>query len=138
MKLADTDPTDVPFWERSVALRMRELDGYALLGTKDVSGADGTRGRELTASFCRAHPAIARRFAEVTFTSDNRSDLAGVQTPTLVMQCTDDVIAPLSAGRFVHEHLPNSTFVQMAAAGHTPNLTAADETTRLIREYLRL
>jgi hypothetical protein len=48
VKLADTDPTDVAFWERSVALRMRELDGYALVGTKDVSGADGTRGRELT------------------------------------------------------------------------------------------
>jgi hypothetical protein len=48
VKLADTDPTDVAFWERSVALRMRELDGYALVGTKDVSGADGVRGRELT------------------------------------------------------------------------------------------
>ena len=48
IKLADTDPVDVAFWERSVALRMRELDGYALLGATDVVGADGVKGRELT------------------------------------------------------------------------------------------
>ena len=33
-------------------------------------------GAELTASFCRTDPAIARRFARVTFLSDNRADLA--------------------------------------------------------------
>ncbi len=93
-------------------------------------------GEELTASFCRTDPAIARQFAEVTFTSDNRADLARVQTPALVLQCADDVIAPTAAGRFVHEHLPHSTFRQMVATGHTPNLTAPRETARLISEYL--
>lgn len=48
IKLESTDPVDVAFWERSVALRMRELDGYALVGTRDVVGADGAAGRELT------------------------------------------------------------------------------------------
>lgn len=45
-------------------------------------------GEELTAGFCRTDPEIARRFAEVTFRSDNRADLARVTTPTLVLQCT--------------------------------------------------
>ena len=94
-------------------------------------------GRALTESFCRADPAIARRFAEVTFTSDNRADLAAVTTPALVLQCRDDAIAPDTAGRYVADHLANSTFVRMQATGHTPNLTAPDETTRLIRDYLK-
>jgi sigma-B regulation protein RsbQ len=93
-------------------------------------------GRELTASFCRADPGIARRFAEVTFRSDNRADLPAVLTPTLVLQCSDDAIAPESAGRYVADHLPRSTFVRMRATGHTPNLTAPEETIRLIKEYL--
>ncbi len=48
VKLEDTDPVDVAFWERSVALRMRELDGYALVSATDVVGGDGVKGRELT------------------------------------------------------------------------------------------
>jgi sigma-B regulation protein RsbQ len=32
-------------------------------------------GEELTASFCRTDPEVARRFARVTFLSDNRADL---------------------------------------------------------------
>ena len=40
-------PNDVAFWERSVALRMREMDGYALVEAKDVRGPGGAAGREL-------------------------------------------------------------------------------------------
>ncbi|WP_375498625.1 alpha/beta fold hydrolase [uncultured Jatrophihabitans sp.] len=102
-----------------------------------TGNADEPRfGEELAASFCRTDPAIARQFAEVTFTSDSRADLARVHTPTLVLQCADDAIAPATAGRYVHEHLPHSTFRQMAATGHTPNLTAPEETARLIVEFL--
>ena len=38
-------------------------------------------GDELTNSFCRTDPEIARHFARVTFTSDNRADLADVRVP---------------------------------------------------------
>ena len=37
---------------------------------------------------------IAAHFARVTFLSDNRADLPRLQTPTLILQCTDDMIAP--------------------------------------------
>ncbi|WNB86863.1 alpha/beta hydrolase [Cellulomonas sp. ATA003] len=71
-----------------------------------IAGPDNpVTGAELTASFCRADPAIARRFAEVTFRSDNRSDLAGVGVPTLVLQVADDAIAPPTVGRYVHEQI---------------------------------
>ncbi len=91
---------------------------------------------ELTASFCRTDPEVARRFARVTFLSDNRADLPGVTVPTLVLQCTDDVIAPEAVGRYVHAAIPGSHLTQLAATGHCPHLSAPAETTAAIRAFL--
>jgi sigma-B regulation protein RsbQ len=93
-------------------------------------------GAELTNSFCRTDPEIARHFARVTFTSDNRDDLATVSVPTLVLQCADDVIAPDVVGSYVHEHIAGSTLVRLAATGHCPNLSAPEETTAAIAAFL--
>ena len=93
-------------------------------------------GEELTNSFCRADPQIAKQFATVTFTSDNRADLAAVTIPTLIIQCSDDVIAPEPVGQFVHAQIAGSTLVQLAATGHCPNLSAPDETVAAIRSFL--
>jgi len=93
-------------------------------------------GDELTNSFCRTDPAIARHFARVTFMSDNRDDLRRVVTPTLVLQCTDDIIAPTAVGEYVHAALPNSEIVFMSAKGHCPNLSAPEETVEAIRRFI--
>ncbi len=93
-------------------------------------------GEELTNSFCRTDPEIAAHFARVTFGSDNRDDLARVTVPTLVLQCSDDVIAPVEVGRFVHAALPDGTFRQLDATGHCPNLSAPAETIDAIRSFL--
>lgn len=94
-------------------------------------------GRQLTESFCTVDPAIARHFARVTFLSDNRRDFSAVRTPTLVLQCSDDVIAPASVGRYVHEQISTSRLVQLTATGHCPNLSAPDELVEEIRAFLR-
>lgn len=94
-------------------------------------------GQELTESFCRVDPAIARHFARVTFLSDNRSDLPLVTTPTLVLQCTDDPIAPLPVGSYVHEQIAGSEFVVLTATGHCPNLSDPGQVSEAIRAYLR-
>jgi sigma-B regulation protein RsbQ len=91
---------------------------------------------ELTNSFCRTDPEIAASFARVTFLGDNRGDLERVRTPALVLQSSDDVIAPLPVGRYVHEHLPDSRFVLLDATGHCPNLSAPDETVAAIKTFL--
>jgi sigma-B regulation protein RsbQ len=91
---------------------------------------------ELEERFCAIDPAIARQFAEVTFLSDNRADLAGVTVPSLVLQCSDDAIAPQPVGHYLRDHLPRSTFHQLAATGHCPHLSHPDETTDAIRRYL--
>lgn len=92
-------------------------------------------GDELTESFCRTDPAIAAHFARVTFLSDNRLDLQAVTVPTLVLQCSDDVIAPEPVGRYVAERIPGSSFHQLAAKGHCPNLSDPDELAAAIKAY---
>jgi sigma-B regulation protein RsbQ len=93
-------------------------------------------GTELTNSFCRADPEIAAQFARVTFLSDSRSDLPQMSVPSLVLQCADDAIAPQAVGEYVHRQLPDSRFVQLAATGHCPNLSAPEETIAAMREFL--
>ena len=93
-------------------------------------------GAELTGSFCRTDPQIARQFARVTFLSDNRADLPKLRTPSLVLQCSDDVIAPLVVGEYVHASLPGSDMVVLNATGHCPNLSAPEETIAAMKAYL--
>jgi sigma-B regulation protein RsbQ len=93
-------------------------------------------GAELTESFCRTNPAIARQFARVTFLSDNRADLDRVDTPTLVLQCRDDVIAPVSVGRYVAERMPGAQLEVLDATGHCPNLSAPEVTAAAITRFL--
>jgi sigma-B regulation protein RsbQ len=93
-------------------------------------------GAELTNSFCRTDPEIARHFARVTFLSDNRDDLSRVGVPTLILQCSEDVIAPQVVGEYVHQRMPDSRLVQLAATGHCPNLSAPAETVAAIKSFL--
>lgn len=92
--------------------------------------------RELEESFCSTDPKIARQFAEATFYSDNRSDLPNVKVPSLIMQCSEDAIAPLDVGDYLSRHLAHSTLRVMQATGHCPHMSHPEETIRLIKEYL--
>jgi sigma-B regulation protein RsbQ len=91
---------------------------------------------ELTESFCSTDPEIASRFARATFLSDNRADLAGVDIPSLILQCSDDLIAPNAVGEFVHRNMRGSTLRLMKATGHCPHMSHPEETIRLIKDYL--
>ena len=93
-------------------------------------------GAELTNSFCRTDPEIAKKFARVTFLSDNRDDLLKLRTPALILQCSDDVIAPAVVGDYVHQHTAGSTLVHLNATGHCPNLSAPEETIDAMKAWL--
>ena len=94
-------------------------------------------GERLTKSFCATDPEIAREFARVTFYSDNRKDLPNVTARTLILQCQQDIIAPEAVGEYVHSNLPNSEYRLLKATGHCPNLSAPDEVTNAIRDFLK-
>ncbi|MEU3290281.1 alpha/beta hydrolase [Streptomyces longwoodensis] len=93
-------------------------------------------GDELKNSFCATDPDMARVFARTTFLSDSRDDLKTVSVPTLVLECTQDVIAPREVGAFVHRSIPGSTLVTLEATGHCPHLSAPEATNAAIRSFL--
>ena len=93
-------------------------------------------GDELTASFCRTDPEIARRFARTTFLSDNRADLSRVTVPTLVLQCRNDAIAPPAVGEYVRDTIPGASYVLLEATGHCPNLSAPEVTADAIAAFV--
>lgn len=92
--------------------------------------------QELHNSFCRMNPDIARAFARVTFLSDNRDDLPKVRTRSLLLQVTNDVIAPVSVGDYMHRRLPQNELVLLNTRGHCPHLSAPRETIAAISTWL--
>jgi sigma-B regulation protein RsbQ len=113
--------------------------GWAhFLGPAIVKNPDRPElGEELAESFCSTDPVVARRFAEATFLSDNRADLPLVKVPSLILQCSDDMVAPLEVGEYVHRETPGSTMSVMKATGHCPHLSHPEETIELMRAYLQ-
>ncbi|WP_167160780.1 alpha/beta hydrolase [Streptomyces sp. MBT27] len=93
-------------------------------------------GDELKNSFCATDPEMARVFARTTFLSDSREELKSVQVPTLVLECTQDAIAPREVGAFVHRAIAGSTLITLDATGHCPHLSAPEATNAAILGFL--
>jgi sigma-B regulation protein RsbQ len=116
----------------------RNQPGWAnyLAGVVAKNPEQPALAEELEASFCAMDPPIARRFAAATFLADNRVDLQNCDKPTLIIQTTQDAVAPLEVGEYVHKQLVNSTFEKMNATGHCPHMSHPKETIDLINQYL--
>jgi sigma-B regulation protein RsbQ len=106
--------------------------GPAIMGNGDRPAL----GQEMIDSFCATDLEVARQFAHLTFYGDNRLDLAKSQTPALVIQSLDDLIAPIEVGHYVAQHTPNSTFQLISATGHCPHISAPVETIKVLKDYL--
>jgi sigma-B regulation protein RsbQ len=91
---------------------------------------------ELTNSFCRTDPDIAKHFARTTFLSDNRADLERLSAPTLILQCSDDIIAPMSVGEYMQRAMPNATLHVIENVGHCPHLSEPEASARAIDAFL--
>lgn len=91
---------------------------------------------ELTNSFCRNDPEIAKHFARVTFTSDHRADVPKSAVPALILQCSDDLVAPVAVGQFLHRHLPSSTLHIIENVGHCPHMSAPTASSSAIDQFL--
>lgn len=93
---------------------------------------------DLEATFCSIDPVMARQFAEVTFLADNRADVGNVSVPSLLLQVSDDVVAPMAVGQYLHDRLPENTLRIIEGTGHCPHVSHPVETTRLMLEFLRV
>lgn len=111
-------------WARSLAPQIMNADN------------GGELTDELTESFCSIEPEIAKQFARVTFLADNREDLPLVPVPSLTIQSSDDMIAPMSVGQYIHEHTPNNTLKVIEAHGHCPHMSHPAETIEAIKNFL--
>ena len=103
-----------------------------IMGTPDQPEFE----QELTNSFCRTDPDIARHFGRVTFLSDHRTDAKLLQHPALVMQCSDDIVAPNAVGQWLKRNMKRSELAVMKAKGHCPHLSAPAETIAVMRSFL--
>ncbi len=92
---------------------------------------------ELVASFCRTNPEIAKQFARVTFTADNRNDLRNLNAPVLIVQSSDDFVAPLVVGEYLQKQLPNAMLRVVENTGHCPHLSAPCASATAMDEFLR-
>ena len=93
-------------------------------------------GLELTNSFCRTDPEIAKQFARVTFLSDVRSLVPKLGAPTLILQCHDDLIAPVTVGEFLARQLPRATLSVISNVGHCPHLSSPGASADAIDAFL--
>lgn len=93
-------------------------------------------GEELTGSFCRSDPQFARQFARVTFMSDHRKDVTRITTKTLILQCSQDLIAPVQVGDFLHQAIVGSTLRVIGNIGHCPHMSAPSACIDAINDFL--
>lgn len=91
---------------------------------------------ELSSSFCRMAPDVAKHFAQATFLSDLRGELAGLRVPTLIVQCSDDALAPAAIGEYLQFQWPHARFTRLRATGHCPHMSAPRETASVLRQFL--
>jgi sigma-B regulation protein RsbQ len=118
-------------------LAQNQMGWAATMAPTIMGNADRPElSQELEASFCRSDPAIAAAFARVTFTSDNRPDLAKVRARTLVLQCKEDAIAPIRVGEYVRDAIADSELVLLDATGHCPNLSAPEQVIEAISAFV--
>lgn len=92
--------------------------------------------KELAASLGRMDRRVVRSFARTIFLSDHRADLARITVPSLILQSTGDIIAPLVAGEYVHRQISGSRLLMLDATGHCPHLSAPEETILALRSFL--
>ncbi len=130
------------FTRRDIESLLETLEGNYLGWSSNMAPAimgapeQPELGVELTNSFCRTDPEIAKQFARVTFLSDTRADLARLTTPTLIVQCNDDIIAPLAVGDYMHRQLPHSTLSVIDNVGHCPHLSSPGPVAAAIDAFL--
>lgn len=92
--------------------------------------------KDLEDRFCSTDPLFANTFAKACFFTDNRKEITKATVPSLILQCSEDVIAPRVVGEYLHANMPNSTIAYMNAIGHCPHMSDPEETIFLIKNYL--
>lgn len=93
--------------------------------------------KELDDRMCHSDPAITIDFAKAAFLADHRNDLPKLKMPSLIMQCSEDILAPVQVGEYMQKNMPQSTLRIMKATGHCPHISAPEETIEIMKQFLK-
>jgi sigma-B regulation protein RsbQ len=90
----------------------------------------------LAESFCTTDPDIAKRFARVTFLSDNRADLQNLSVPSLTIQCQDDFLTSEITANYILQNTPGNQLVLLESSGHCPHISDPTGVINSIRKFI--
>ena len=90
----------------------------------------------LTESFCSTDPEIAKKFARVTFMSDNRGDLSSLTLPSLTIQCQEDSLTSKEVAEYIQQHTMNNDIVMLDSKGHCPHLSDPEGVITAIKGFI--
>ncbi|WP_316806398.1 alpha/beta hydrolase [Pedobacter agri] len=86
--------------------------------------------------FEETEPSIALAFAMATFKADYRHQIKNLRVPSLTLQSSNDMMAPQSAGEYIHQNTRDNFLVVMKATGHFPHISEPKETIREIKDFI--
>src|SRR5437660_5330582 len=83
-----------------------------------------------------ASPGDAEDLMRMNTLIDIRDILPAIRVPTLVIHARGDRIAPIEAGRYLAEHIPNARLLELDSKDHWPYFGDADQVLGEIQEFL--
>ena len=112
--------------------------GWSAMMAPLIMGTDNSKdlGDSLQASFCATDPSIARKFARVTFLSDNRADLGGLEIPSLTIQCKDDFLTSADIAEYINRHMSLNKIALLESSGHCPHLSDPEGVINAIKSFI--
>ncbi|HEX2913486.1 MAG TPA: alpha/beta hydrolase [Chloroflexia bacterium] len=82
-------------------------------------------------------PAQAARLLETLYSIDiSAEQLRQITIPTLLIHGTSDPFGPVSAGKYMATHLPNSQLALIEGGGHVCAITRSDQVNEAIEKFI--
>ena len=102
------------------------------------SPSDDARHRSWWARYLRmaASPAMAQKVIRMNMRMDIRDQLPMIGQPTLILHRIDDSWIDIGHARYLAQHIPSATFVELPGADHRPWLGDADAIADEIEVFL--
>jgi len=112
--------------------RVVDMRGYA------PSQIDNQEVARWWATFTQmsASPGDAVELLRMNTLIDIRDVLPAIRVPTLIIHATGDKIAPIEAGRYFAEHIPNAKLLELDSIDHWPYFGDADIVLGEVQEFL--
>ncbi|GAB3412751.1 alpha/beta fold hydrolase [Flindersiella endophytica] len=91
---------------------------------------------ELLALSAEEENGMAEQYAAATV-PDQRTELAAIRAPCLVISFTDDLVTPAAAGREVAELIPDCEGAELTACGHLGLLERPQDINAIVLDFFR-